>query len=136
LFLVVQEDAHVAVMNLDGQPDRALFGVFDGHGGVEVARFCAQHLPELLLSAEAYKREDISAALVSAYLKIDEMLRDPTYAEELEELKTTSNEQSPGTRAGVVPKKGTLPGMRLHADNIASTGDDMTKKTGFRGQRH
>jgi serine/threonine protein phosphatase PrpC len=29
------EDSHIA--NLDFSPDAAIFGVFDGHGGVEVA---------------------------------------------------------------------------------------------------
>jgi serine/threonine protein phosphatase PrpC len=29
------EDAHIAITNFLGDPDSALFGVFDGHGGRE-----------------------------------------------------------------------------------------------------
>jgi serine/threonine protein phosphatase PrpC len=34
------EDAHVANANYDDNPEKALFGVFDGHGGREVAVYC------------------------------------------------------------------------------------------------
>ena len=37
LFLKQQEDAHVANPKFLDSKDRALFGVFDGHGGREVA---------------------------------------------------------------------------------------------------
>lgn len=33
----------------------ALFGVFDGHGGKEVAHFTKNHLGELLRSNESFK---------------------------------------------------------------------------------
>lgn len=38
-----QEDAHAVDLNLDDQ-HTALFGVFDGHAGKEVAAFCARHV--------------------------------------------------------------------------------------------
>jgi protein phosphatase 1G len=99
-------------MYLDGQPDRALFGVFDGHGGAEVARFCAQHLPDVFLSSEGYKKGDITAALVSSYLEIDEMLRDPANAEELDSLKATPSEQTRGVASGLLPRKSTCPDLK------------------------
>ena len=33
------EDAEVAILNFDGDSDAALFGVFDGHSGKEVALY-------------------------------------------------------------------------------------------------
>ena len=37
------EDAHIANATFNGSEDKALFGVFDGHGGREVAVFCNKH---------------------------------------------------------------------------------------------
>lgn len=92
----MQEDAHVARLNLDGHPDRAFFGIFDGHGGAQVAKFCAKYMPDLFLSSEEYKRGDIKAALVAAYLGIDDKLRDPANAEELNKMKAQSSANSNG----------------------------------------
>jgi len=42
------EDAHVANGNYSGSPNKALFGVFDGHGGREVAVYCNQTYEQIL----------------------------------------------------------------------------------------
>jgi len=36
------EDSHIA--NLEFTSESSIFGVFDGHGGVEVALFCKRYL--------------------------------------------------------------------------------------------
>jgi serine/threonine protein phosphatase PrpC len=36
-------------------PDKALFGVFDGHGGREVAVYCSMHYEKLL--EDSYNEE-------------------------------------------------------------------------------
>lgn len=41
------EDAHLASTDLNDK--YSLFGVFDGHGGHEVAKFCERHFPDVLL---------------------------------------------------------------------------------------
>ena len=41
-----QEDAHNAI--IDFIPNLSLFGVYDGHGGPEVAKWIANNIPDLL----------------------------------------------------------------------------------------
>lgn len=88
-----QEDAHVAQLNFDGKEDVAFFGVFDGHGGAQVAKFCAMNMPDELLQSPKYKEGDIGEALKQAYLGIDERLRSKDNLELLNQLreKTTSS---------------------------------------------
>lgn len=53
------EDAHVAQTNLELKWDTTtkakVFGVFDGHGGPEVARFCQLYLIHVLEQQPAWK---------------------------------------------------------------------------------
>ena len=49
-------------MSLDG-PGSGLFGVFDGHGGREVAQFVAKHIKETLTQLEEYKQGQMERAL-------------------------------------------------------------------------
>jgi len=42
------EDAHI--LSPDFSPSQSLFGVFDGHGGQEVAKFTKAHYQDILKS--------------------------------------------------------------------------------------
>ena len=42
------QDVSVVKVNFRGKNDEHLFGIFDGHGGTECARFVGHHLPILL----------------------------------------------------------------------------------------
>ena len=42
VFAALQEDAHLAALDVDGSS--SVFGVFDGHGGREVAKFVSLYL--------------------------------------------------------------------------------------------
>ncbi len=60
------EDAHLAVTDLN---DRfSLFGVFDGHGGPEVAKFCEKHFPRVLLKTLEQLPDNPEKALNDAFL--------------------------------------------------------------------
>lgn len=41
------EDTHTIVIPFAGVHGQALFGIFDGHGGDEVAKWCNKHYPEV-----------------------------------------------------------------------------------------
>ncbi|CAM9591725.1 unnamed protein product, partial [Discosporangium mesarthrocarpum] len=88
------EDAHVALLDIStGSPQSSprrggegedngglsahkirFFGVFDGHGGKEVALFVSEHLPEELVALEEFKAGDYVEALVRSFHRMDELL--------------------------------------------------------------
>ncbi|XP_074570809.1 putative protein phosphatase 2C 11 [Curcuma longa] len=66
------EDAHAAVSDLDDCT--SFFGVYDGHGGKVVAKFCAKYLHTQVLKFD-HLFGDLTAALRRAYFRMDEMMR-------------------------------------------------------------
>ncbi|XAR67817.1 Phosphoprotein phosphatase [Bertholletia excelsa] len=66
------EDAHAAYLDLDAST--AFFGVYDGHGGKGVAKFCAKYLHEQVLKNEAYLAGDLGVSLQKSFLRMDEMM--------------------------------------------------------------
>ena len=97
------EDAHIAQTDLkvplhhfenemSDEVDGKVFGVFDGHGGPEVARFCQLYLIDVLTNTPTWQEEhhgeeaadhpdqtDIGRALISAYHDMDKLIDDPKY---------------------------------------------------------
>ncbi|KAM3711277.1 hypothetical protein ACB098_01G098200 [Castanea mollissima] len=67
------EDAHAAFPDLD--PSTSFFGVYDGHGGKVVAKFCAKYLHQQMLRNEAYSAGDIGSSVQKAFFRMDEMMR-------------------------------------------------------------
>eukprot|EP00803_Ostreobium_quekettii_P001918 evm.model.scf_2090.4 EVM.evm.TU.scf_2090.4 scf_2090:17865-24744(-) len=80
------EDAHLAALQIQGHPGKCLFGVFDGHGGKEVAKFVALHLVEELVKNESFAKGDIESALRSTYLRMDELMMEEGSQPELAAL--------------------------------------------------
>jgi len=72
------EDAHFAVPNLGGQGWNgiAAFGVLDGHGGSDVAKFCAKEMPPLIANQNS---QNIENALTMTFYRLDEVLEERTY---------------------------------------------------------
>eukprot|EP00747_Dinoflagellata_sp_TGD_P164784 gnl/TRDRNA2_/TRDRNA2_185187_c0_seq1.p1 gnl/TRDRNA2_/TRDRNA2_185187_c0~~gnl/TRDRNA2_/TRDRNA2_185187_c0_seq1.p1 ORF type:complete len:360 (-),score=58.57 gnl/TRDRNA2_/TRDRNA2_185187_c0_seq1:92-1171(-) len=110
---VNMEDAHLAIGSLEGNGwgDTALFGVMDGHGGEQVARFCQVHLPEAIALGSC---KDVKTALTNAYHRMDEMLSDPACLEELRSL-SSSYHVSPLDRKAWAP----------HPDRIGCTANTV-----------
>jgi serine/threonine protein phosphatase PrpC len=66
------EDSFIAEMDLGD--NNSLFGVFDGHGGSEVAKFVQNHFTKNLVNCAAYRRKDYKLALENTFLKMDRLL--------------------------------------------------------------
>lgn len=72
---------------MDFSPNQAVFGVFDGHGGREVAHYTERHYCDFLRESENYKKGNYEAALKESFLKVDEELEKETGKEELATMK-------------------------------------------------
>ncbi|RLN18651.1 putative protein phosphatase 2C 32 [Panicum miliaceum] len=69
---VEMEDRHVAKVALGGDPQVALFGVFDGHGGKNAAEFAAENMPKFMAEELKVNGGEIEGAVKRGYLKTDE----------------------------------------------------------------
>ncbi|KAG9150901.1 hypothetical protein Leryth_003024 [Lithospermum erythrorhizon] len=78
------EDAHAAYPDQDCS--LSFFGVYDGHGGKAVARYCAKYLHQELVKQEAYLAGDLPAAARKAFLRMDEIMCGQSGRKELAEL--------------------------------------------------
>lgn len=92
------EDSHIAetrvtppgnVHTPSTSPDEyaKVFAVFDGHGGREVALFVENHFVPQLVSNDGYKKGDVKSALRETFHRMDEMVDQTEYREEIMRLK-------------------------------------------------
>jgi hypothetical protein len=59
------EDAHLAQVYLDGSRRLSVFAVFDGHGGPEVAAYCAKHFSEVFVDTPGQWARGVKAGRVA-----------------------------------------------------------------------
>ena len=89
------EDSHITDLDLGPSNNTQIFGVFDGHGGSEVAKFVANHFTEEFLKNQNFLRNDIKKALEENYLKMDTLMLEKEGSEELlAEYKKSKEEAS------------------------------------------
>ncbi|BHF82896.1 Protein phosphatase 1G [Sparganum proliferum] len=74
-----QEDAHNCLLDFDPKRKAAYFAVYDGHGGAEVAKYCAANLPDFVREQSAYIEEPVnpSTLLKNAFVDFDSTLVSP-----------------------------------------------------------
>lgn len=77
------EDAHAAVLDLHSkyvnknhaatEPSKrlAFFGVYDGHGGEQMAVFAGENVHKIVAKQEAFSKGDIEQALRDGFLATD-----------------------------------------------------------------
>lgn len=78
------QDAHNHIIDFDTKT--SLFAVYDGHGGAEVAKYCALKLPQFIKDLQAYKDGDFNKALEEAFLGFDASISTPEIIELLKGL--------------------------------------------------
>eukprot|EP01026_Neomeris_dumetosa_P067534 TRINITY_DN6586_c0_g2_i8.p1 TRINITY_DN6586_c0_g2~~TRINITY_DN6586_c0_g2_i8.p1 ORF type:complete len:369 (-),score=50.28 TRINITY_DN6586_c0_g2_i8:571-1677(-) len=125
------EDAYIVSKHVDpNDPQALMVGVFDGHGGAEVAHFCAQHMGTELVQQDNYKRNEIRDALQEVFLRMDQMLLDDRFSKELEDLKLNDGKdekgpKSSGANQNVAEKDGTnsLDLLRWLKTRMSASGD-------------
>jgi len=86
------EDAHIAKFNI--AEDVHIFGVFDGHGGKEVASYVERHFIHELLLNENFKKGNYPKALTETFLRMDELMETPEGSKELVQLKFGTDEDN------------------------------------------
>jgi protein phosphatase 1G len=88
------EDAHITILDvMEGAEEMphdkniSVFGVFDGHGGKEVAKYAAKYFKPILLSTPEFQNGEFDKALTATFLGIDKTLFDPQSEPELAEFR-------------------------------------------------
>ena len=77
------EDAHISDLNLGPSKQTQIFGVFDGHGGCEVAKFVSNHFVQEFLNNPNYNKNDIKKTLEENYVRMDKLMLEKEGSEEL-----------------------------------------------------
>nr|XP_051193852.1 probable protein phosphatase 2C 16 isoform X3 [Lolium perenne] len=98
------EDAHAAIPDLDGARTTSFFGVYDGHGGANVAKYCAEKVHTELLLDEGYPN-DLGNALGRVFSRIDVQLK------EYDEWRALAN--PPSNQSAKLPPDSCLCSVRL-----------------------
>lgn len=79
------EDSHIADLSIGGNKDHHVFGVFDGHGGKEVAQWVKKRFTEELVKNQYYLSQDYSKALFQNFLYMDSLMQEKQGKQELAE---------------------------------------------------
>ena len=123
------EDSHISDLNVGPNKVTNVFGVFDGHGGKEVAVFVKKHFTEELISQGAFKRGDIKKALSDNFLRMDDIMQDKNGKTELKkEAKKAKEEDELLNQTG--PKNTQMDMFRQMIDPKQDPNADIAMFTG------
>lgn len=106
-----QEDAHIRpqffVRGAKGSEQDCLIfaGVYDGHGGAEIARYAANNIVKFLVDLQDYKRGAYEKALQQVYLQLDEKIKSPKAQIELKHLEELALSQEKADREEMKSKR-------------------------------
>lgn len=98
---ITMEDAKITYLS----DAFSLFGVFDGHGGHEVAQFVERHFVNTLETNSSFRKNDLEDALSENFIAMDKLLLTPAGRAEVKSLmnaESAGNESMAGCTANVV----------------------------------
>ena len=87
------EDAHITKIDLGESKSLNLFGVFDGHGGKEIAQFVSNHFSDEFIQNKKYLNGDIKNALKETFIKMDEIMQTLNGKDEIKKYARKSKEE-------------------------------------------
>ena len=77
-----QEDSHICeTLECNGRYVGMCFGVFDGHGGKEVAGYAKEHFKRILVGQKAFSEGKYAIALKETFMDLDKELENTDYAD-------------------------------------------------------
>jgi len=127
------EDAHLACLDAKTEHQfSGIYGVFDGHGGREVAQFCSRHLLEVWKGSKGLKEGKMAESLAETFLGMDDLMRKESSYKELNQLAKrpdrnpldADGEDGEQMRDAQAQVKQLLMGFRQGMNKTGEEGDD------------
>jgi len=94
------EDSHISDLSLSSNEKLNIFGVFDGHGGKEVAVYIKKHFTEEFLKQKNFKLGNYKQTLIDNFLKMDEVMQQTDGRIELKNEAKKAKEEDKKTESG------------------------------------
>uniref|UniRef100_A0AAQ5Z854 Protein phosphatase 1G n=1 Tax=Amphiprion ocellaris TaxID=80972 RepID=A0AAQ5Z854_AMPOC len=111
---VSMEDAHNCIPEFD--EETAMFSVYDGHGGEEVALYCSKYLPDIIKEQKTYKDGKLQKALEDAFLAIDSRMTTEEVIKELVQIAGRPTEEPPAEKVSEEDDLDTEEAALLHEE--------------------
>ncbi|KAG7236018.1 hypothetical protein INR49_001416 [Caranx melampygus] len=111
---VSMEDAHNCILDFD--EETAMFAVYDGHGGEEVALYCSKYLPDIIKEQKTYKDGKLQKALEDAFLAIDSRMTTEDVIKELVQIAGRPTEEPPAEKVAEEDDLDTEEAALLHEE--------------------
>jgi serine/threonine protein phosphatase PrpC len=95
------EDSHITDLSKGKEGKSNVFGVFDGHGGKEVAVYVKKHFTEELMANVHYQSGEYKKALIDTFLRMDIIMNTKEGKEELKKEAKKAKEEDELLNQGV-----------------------------------
>mmetsp|Transcript_12287 Transcript_12287/g.18437 ORF Transcript_12287/g.18437 Transcript_12287/m.18437 type:complete len:485 (-) Transcript_12287:58-1512(-) len=97
-----------------------VFGVFDGHGGGEVALFCKKYMVHAITSSKEWQEGNIGGSLIAAFHKLDRMIDDQDNRAEITGMRNRGK-LPPPSKSGEVEDSCTTSSVSVNSTKEANS---------------